>query len=84
MKFTLFRRKNAVLEKHADPDFIRKFYGPGQVDQMLRQAVSICWIMLPLDRRTVANVEVEIRRILDRVLRNLNEDAEGFGIKPDA
>jgi hypothetical protein len=27
---------------------------------------------------------VEIRRILDRVLRNLSEDAEAFGIKPDA
>jgi len=40
--------------------------------------------MLPQERKTVANVEMELRRILDRVLRNLSEDAEAFGIKPDA
>ena len=73
-----------MFEKNPNPDSIRKFFTPAQVDQFLRQAVSTCWMMLPQERRTVANVEVEIRRILDRVLRNLSEDAEAFGIKPDA
>ncbi len=72
-----------MFEKNPDPEFMRTFFTPAQVDQFLRQAVSTCWMMLPKERRTVANVEVEVRRILDRVLRNLREDAEAFGINPD-
>ena len=34
--------------------------------------------------KTVANVEIEVRRILDRVLRDLREDAEAFGIDPES
>jgi hypothetical protein len=72
-----------MFEKNPDPEFMRKLFTPAQVDKFLRQAVSTCWMMLPQERRTVANVEVEIRRILGRVLRNLSEDAEAFGIKPE-
>ena len=61
---------------------MRSFMGPQAVDQAIRQAISTCWMILPDDKKTVENVEVEIRRIIDRALANLKEDARSFGIKP--
>jgi hypothetical protein len=48
-----------MFEKHPNPDSFRKLFGPAQVDQLLRQAISMCWMMLPEERRTVAKFEVE-------------------------
>lgn len=58
----------------------RKTFGPGAVDEMIRQAVKICWMMLPEDRRSVDQVEQDVRRILDRILEDWREDARRFGI----
>ena len=55
------------------------FFGPGQVDQSVRQAIHFCWTALPKDRRNVEEVEKQIRRILDRALRDFREDREAFG-----
>ena len=55
------------------------FFGPGQVDQAVRQAIHFCWMTLPKDRRNVDEVERQIRRILDRALRDFREDSEAFG-----
>jgi hypothetical protein len=55
------------------------FFGPGQVDQSVRQAIHFCWMALPKDRRNVEEVEKQIRRILDRALRDFREDSEAFG-----
>ena len=57
-------------------------FGPGHVDQALRQAIQACWMALPKDRRTVDNVEKEIRRLVDRALDNLRDDVKAFGVKP--
>jgi hypothetical protein len=54
-------------------------FGPGQIDQMLRQAVQTCWLSLPQERRTVEEVEKQIRRLVDRALKDFREDAEAFG-----
>jgi len=66
-----------------DPDAIaktmRSMHGPQAVDQALRQAVSICWMMLPDDKKNVSAVEHEIRRLIDRIIADLHEDAEAFG-----
>jgi ATP-dependent Clp protease ATP-binding subunit ClpC len=58
----------------------RGFLGPHAVDQMIRQAITMCWIMLPDDKRSISTVESEIRRLVDRALANLKEDAQAFGI----
>jgi hypothetical protein len=36
---------------------------------------------LPQERRTVAEVETQIRRLVDRALQNLREDAAAFGLE---
>ena len=63
---------------------MRSMHGPQAVDQSLRQAVSICWMMLPDERKNVDAVERELRRLVDRIIADMREDAEAFGIsKPD-
>jgi hypothetical protein len=59
-------------------DRMRSFMGPGQVDQLIRQAIQFAWMMLPDDRKNVDEVERVIREMVDRALKNYREDAEAF------
>ncbi len=59
-------------------DRMRSFMGPGHVDQQIRQAIQLAWIMLPEDKRNVAEVERVIRQMVDRALKDYREDAEAF------
>jgi len=34
-----------------------KFFGPGQVDQTIRQAIHFCWMSLPPKRKNVKELE---------------------------
>jgi len=60
-------------------DRMREFFSPAQVDQMVRHALQICWMMLPRDKRSVDEVERQFRRIADRAIEDLREDGEAFG-----
>lgn len=61
-------------------DSMREMLGPGMVDQQLRGTVSTCWMAMPKERRTVEEVEREMRRLFERAIKDLREDAERFGI----
>jgi hypothetical protein len=66
-----------------DPEQLRQmhaFFGPQHVDQQIRQAIQSCWMALPLDRKNVDGVEKEIRRIVERALKDLREDDQSFGV----
>jgi hypothetical protein len=66
-----------------DPDAsegFRKIFGPDQVDLMVRQAIQTCWMMLPDEKRSADEVDRQIRRIVDRALRDLRDDFESFGM----
>jgi hypothetical protein len=78
----------AIHQAHAgDDDFngkdpteaMRSMFGPGHVDQSVRQAIQACWMALPKERRNITEVEKEMRRLLDRALANLREDVASFG-----
>jgi hypothetical protein len=62
------------------PDFASAM-GPAFLDSYIRQAIQMCWMGLPQERRTVAEVETQIRRLVDRALQNLREDAAAFGLE---
>jgi hypothetical protein len=69
-----------------DPDaakHMRSVFGSQQVDQQIRQAIQFCWMALPPQRQTVAEVQQQIRRIVDRALRDLREDAASFELPGD-
>lgn len=59
---------------------MRAMFGPGQVDQSVRQAIQMCWMMLPDDARTVDELEKQFRRIVDRAIDDLREDSQAFGL----
>ena len=57
---------------------MRQFMGPGLVDQAIRHAIHACWMSLTEERKNMDEVEAQIRRVLDRALRDLREDEEAF------
>ena len=57
---------------------MRDMFGPQQVDQQIRQAIQFCWMALPPEKRSADAVEAEIRRIMDRALRDMHEDEKQF------
>ncbi len=65
-------------------EFTRRMMDPQAVDQMIHQAISICWMMLPAEKKTIEGLEGEVRRIVDRALSNLKEDARALGIQVDS
>lgn len=67
-------------ERQKAKNAMRDMFGPSAVDQAIRAAISQCWMMLPEDRKHVDAVEAEIRRLVDRALSNLREDARAFGV----
>jgi hypothetical protein len=67
----------------ADPESMKRmrgFFSPQQVDHQIRQAIQFCWMALSPEQQTVDEVEKQIRRIVERALRDLREDADSFGL----
>jgi hypothetical protein len=40
----------------------------------------MCWLMLPEEGKSVDELEKQFRRIVDRALKDVREDAQAFGI----
>jgi hypothetical protein len=57
---------------------LREFLTPSQIDHQIRQAIQLCWMALPKEKRNVDEVERQIRRIVDRALRDVREDFDKF------
>jgi hypothetical protein len=57
-----------------DPDKLRSLLPPGQTETSLRNCIQMCWMSLPADRRSIDEVEKEVRRIVDRIFQNIRED----------
>jgi hypothetical protein len=55
------------------------FFNLAQVDCSVRQALHVCWMALPKDRRTVEELEQQFRRIVERALKDFREDSQAFG-----
>jgi hypothetical protein len=66
-----------------DPDAAKKMramFSPGQVDQSVRHAIQMCWMMLPENGKSTDELEKQFRRIVDRAIKDLRDDAKAFGI----
>ncbi len=62
--------------KNIGPQDYDDLCGPGFVDGQLRQTVRACWMMMPQQRRSIDEVEREVRRLLDRIFRDMREDEQ--------
>jgi len=58
---------------------LREFLNPAQVDQSVRHALQMCWMIIPKEKRNVDELEQQFRRIVDRALKNMREDDQAFG-----
>ena len=70
----------AVFDPNDDDalDKMRSMFGPTQIDQQIRQAIHFCWMGLPKEKRNVDELERQIRRLVDRALRDVREDFDEF------
>jgi hypothetical protein len=57
---------------------MRDFMSPNYIDHQIRQAIQFLWMVLPKDKRNVDEIERQVRRIVDRALRDLREDFDNF------
>jgi hypothetical protein len=57
---------------------MRDFMSPSQIDHQIRQAIEFLWMVLPKEKRNVDEIERQVRRIVDRALRDLREDFDNF------
>ncbi len=58
----------------------RHMFGPGQIDSQVRSLISMCWMTLPEEKKTVDDLERIFRHIVDRAFRDLREDRTIFGL----
>jgi hypothetical protein len=70
-------------DEGSDQHDMGAMFGPGHVDQTIRQAIQVCWMALPKEKRTVDEVERQIRRLVDRAIKDFREDGEMFGRDTD-
>jgi hypothetical protein len=71
-----------ALFRSGDPEAakrIRALLGPDAVGRQIRQAIQFCWMALPDKKKTADNVEKEIRRVVERALRDLRRNSKSFG-----
>jgi hypothetical protein len=61
-----------------DYEKLRDVVGYAGPDQAVRQAIQMCWMLLPVKRRSLPAVEAEITRIVKRALANLKDDMESL------
>lgn len=60
---------------HASPGYVP---APSQIDCMIRQMIQACWTMLPEEKRNPDEAERQVRRIVDRALKDFREDCNEF------
>ena len=75
----------AVFDPNDDDamDKMRDMFGPAQIDQQVRQAIHFCWMSLPKEKRNVDELERQIRRLVDRALKDVRDDFDEFFRDPN-
>jgi hypothetical protein len=58
--------------------FMAMFQNPAQLDQTVRQAVQLCWTVIPKERQTIEELQKQFRRVVERALEDFAEDKTAF------
>ena len=64
-----------------DDPRVRESIGAGYVDQSIRHGIQICWGALPKERKNIEEVKRQMQRLLDRAIRDLEEDRKEFDME---
>jgi len=52
--------------------------GPGAVDKQLREVMHLCWLSLPKNRRSIDELQKQMRSLVDRAIKDWQEDSARF------
>lgn len=52
--------------------------GPGAADKAFRDAIQLCWMAMPKEKKSLSELKTLVEKLLDRVFRDLNEDEKYF------
>jgi hypothetical protein len=69
---------SADQEGHRDAGEFFRSLGPQHIDTSIRQTIEFCWMMMPEATRNADELERQIRRIVDRALKDFREDQAAF------
>jgi hypothetical protein len=59
-------------------------FAAANVDNQIRIAIGSCWLSLPVGRRSLDELETQMRRLVERALRDFRDDWKAFGlVKPE-
>lgn len=76
MAFSELNELNSSEEN--DPEKLKTLLGPGAIENGLRQSIQVCWMFLPAEKRSVDEVERQVRRLIDRIFKNLRDDEQAL------
>ena len=76
----LYMTEEEMFSRSDDEKLIREVFGPGTVDKMMRETMSLCWVSLPQDRRNIDTLEAEMNRLLARAIKDWREDQSHTGL----
>jgi hypothetical protein len=65
---------------HSDADSEKSIeaFGPNAVDRQLREAIQLCWMLMPSNRKSIDEVEKEIHRMVERAFGEMRDDLDRF------
>jgi hypothetical protein len=62
------------------PSNVSNSLPPFAVDVQIRQAILCCWMVLPVEKRTIPLLKTEFQRLVDRALEEIGQDSNAFGL----
>ena len=71
-------------DKNMNDCNVGDIFGPSQVDQQIRGALQLCWMMLGGHSTSVDVVEVEFQNLVDRAIRDFKHDSATFSPSRDS
>ena len=77
----MFHEFNPNEDDDERQEKMREFFSPSQIDHHIRQTIQFLWMMLPKEKRNVDELESQMRRLVDRALRDLRDDFDSFFAK---
>jgi hypothetical protein len=63
----------AIYEFQGPESAMAKVFGPNLVQSRIDEAIFFEWLVLPEDKKSMDNLEAEIRRLVDESFQNLRK-----------
>ena len=62
---------------------MREMFSPSQIAHTIGSAIQMCWMMLPPEKKNVPALVAEMRRIFERSIKSIEDDAQALSRAED-